>query len=194
MLTPLNKYIFLFFSLILLINCKEEVQTISTKDSVNKQNEVFKEVSQLWVFTSKTLTPEAQNYLNNWEDWRIFNEETNKKPIATISAFQQKSKLLTEKVMALENTLPVFYQKPEIKARLKVLLSHFQSLEMYLQLNNIPVKKVKFYLTEINKEWQALVDKMNELQFKSVIPKEEGEMQMIKLSDTVNQKSLDFKK
>ena len=194
MLTPLNKYIFLFASFILLISCKEEVQTINTKDSVNKQKAVFKDVSQLWVFTPKTLTPEAQNYLNNWEEWRVFNEETNKKPVATISAFQQKSKLLTEKVMALENTLPVFYQKSEIKARLKVLLSHFQSLEMYLQLNNIPVKKVKFYLTEINKEWQALVDKMNELQYKSVIPKEEGEMQMIKLSDTVNQKSLDYKK
>lgn len=175
-------------------NCKNKEQTLSVKDPESKQIDVFGEVSKLWQFSTTELTPAAQIYINGWEEYRVFNEETKTKPLATISAFQQKSKSLTEKVSLLENTLPPFYQTPAIKSRLKVLTTHFQSLDMYLHLDNIPVKKIKYYLTEINQSWRDLHDKMNEIQYKSVIPKEEGEQQMIKLNDTIKDKSSENEK
>lgn len=176
------------------MSCQKKEQIVRPDDSISKQNNMFGELSKMWIFEPKALTPEAQNYLNEWEEWRVFNEEIKNKPVATVSAFQLKSKQLTEKVLALENNLPAFYQKSEIISRLKVFLTHFQSLDMYLHLNDIPVKKVKYYLTEINKTWQSLADKMNELQYKSVIPKEEGEALMMMQNDTINQKTLELSK
>jgi len=180
----------LFYLIIILsIGCeKPEKETISKNDAEKKQNEVFDELSKQWQFTAKTINPEAQVYLNNWEEWRVFNEEISKKPVSTVSAFQKKSKSLTEKVSALENSLPEFYQKQEIRSRLKVLLTQFHALELYIHLDNIPIKKVKFYLDQINKEWQSLIDKMNEIQYKSVIPKEEGEVLLLQKNDTLNNK------
>jgi|688.fasta_scaffold00616_14 hypothetical protein len=182
-------YSLLYFFIALGIGCQEGAEeTISKNASQKKQKDVFDDVSNHWQFTPKTLNPEAQVYLSNWEEWRVFNEEVSKKPVATISAFQKKSKSLTEKVAALETTLPEFYQKQEIKARLKVMMSHFQALEMYIHLDNIPIKKVKYYLDEINKEWQSITDKMNEIQYKSVIPNEEGEVLLLQKNDTLTKK------
>lgn len=175
-------------------NCQSDQNvTVSLSDSEVRQNEVFHEVSKHWQFTSKELTTEAQNYLNNWEEWRAFHEEAKTKPLATLSAFKQKSQLLTERVAALESSIPEFYQNPQIKTRLKVLLTNFQSLDMYLHLDDVPLKKVKYYLAEINKNWQQLIEKMNELQYKSVIPKEEGEINAIIMKDTLSKKNLDEK-
>ena len=113
-----------------------------------------------------------------------FVNEINLKPKSTIGAFQKKASTLSKKVDELSKNIPYKYNLPAIKSRISVLTTKIKTLDLYMQLNQIPDQKVIAILNETNIEITSLQMQMQEIIRKSLIPIEEYESDIIRMKDT----------
>ena len=130
------------------------------------------------------LTPSSQEVINNWNEWRLFLNEMELKPKSSIGAFQKKSKALSKRVMDLNMNIPPTFNKPEVKSRISVLVTKINSINLFINLDDIPDQKVVALVSEVNLELVSLTQQMDEIIRKNAIPKEEGESDMIRMLDT----------
>ncbi|SDH91246.1 hypothetical protein SAMN04488062_11770 [Flavobacterium omnivorum] len=176
-----------FFSLIfLLLSCKDDNQKriAENEKAIQRREIIFTNVQKGWVFYDTPVTEASENSVATWSEWRIFLAELAQKPKKTIGAFQQKSKSLTKKAMALNDNIPFEFSKPQIKSRISTLITKVQMLDLFLNLDNIPDKKVTQLVAEINLELVSLQRQMDKIVDKSNIPVEEGESDLLKMMDT----------
>ena len=171
---------------LLIISCKDDSQ-LRLADNIkdNKKKEiVFANINKNWVFNTTPSNATSQTLTANWTEWRIFLDELSKKPNSTIGAFQQKAKNLSKKAADLKTKIPVRFNGPAIKARITVLITKVNSMDLYINLNQIPDAKVIMLITEINEQVQSLQAQMDEITRRSQIPTEAGESDLIKMMDT----------
>ncbi|MBG6061029.1 hypothetical protein IWX83_000803 [Flavobacterium sp. CG_9.1] len=176
-----------FFSLIfLLLSCKDDNQKriAENEKEIQRREIIFTNVQKGWVFYDTPVTEASENSIATWSEWRIFLAELAQKPKKTIGAFQQKSKSLTKKAMALNDNIPFEFSKPQIKSRISTLITKVQMLDLFLNLDTIPDKKVTQLVAEINLELVSLQRQMDKIVDKSNIPVEEGESDLLKMMDT----------
>lgn len=176
-----------FFSLIfLLLSCKDDDQKriAENEKEIQRREIIFTNVQKGWVFYDTPVTEASEKSVATWSEWRIFLAELAQKPKKTIGAFQQKSKSLTKKAMALNDNIPFEFSKPQIKSRISTLITKVQMLDLFLNLDNIPDKKVTQLVAEINLELVSLQRQMDKIVDKSNIPVEEGESDLLKMMDT----------
>jgi hypothetical protein len=114
----------------------------------------------------------------------MFLAELGQKPKKTIGAFQKKSTELSKKAMALNDFIPTEFNKPQIKARISILITKVRMLDLYIHLNDIPDQNVLVLVGEINTELASLQNEMDKIVQKSKIPLEEGESDLLKMLDT----------
>jgi hypothetical protein len=176
----------LFLLLLLTISCQDnkEQRLIETAKDAKKQEIIFDNINKGWNFNAKPINPASQGLVNMWGEWRIFLNELNRKPKSTIGAFQKKAKELSKKAADLNNNIPVAYNKPEVKSRIAVLISKINSLNLFINLDEIPDQKVVALVTEINIQMISLQSQLDEIVRKNTIPKEEGESDLIQMLDT----------
>ena len=172
--------------ILVLFSCKNEDQKrfAENRKEVQKKEVILSNIQKGWIFYDTPVTEASENSLSSWNEWRIFLTELAQKPKKTITAFQQKSKSLTKKVMALTVQIPVQYDKPQIRSRIGALITKVQMLDLYIHLDNIPYKKVIQLVAEINLELVSLQRQMDKIVEKSKIPIEEGESDLLKMMDT----------
>lgn len=176
-----------FFSLIfLLLSCKNdnEKRIVENKKEIQKREVIFTNIEKGWVFYDTPVTEAAEKSIASWNEWRMFLAELAQKPKKTIGAFQQKSKALSKKAMALNDNIPYEYNKPQIKSRISTLITKVRLLDLFIHLDNIPDKKVTKLVAEINLELVSLQRQMDKIVEKSKIPVEEGESDLLKMMDT----------
>ncbi|MDI6048466.1 hypothetical protein QLS31_01335 [Flavobacterium sp. XS2P24] len=176
-----------FFSLVfLLLSCKNDNQKriAENKKEMQKREVIFKNIEKGWVFYDTPVTEASEKSIASWNEWRIFLAELALKPKKSIGAFQQKSKALSKKVMALNTNIPYEYNKPQIKSRISTLITKVRLLDLFIHLDNIPDKKVILLVSEINLELVSLQRQMDKIVEKSRIPLEEGESDLLKMMDT----------
>ena len=176
-----------FFSLIfLLLSCKDDNQKriAENEKEIQRREIIFTNIQKGWVFYDTPVTEASENSVATWSEWRIFLAELAQKPKKTIGAFQQKSKSLTKKAMALNDNIPFEFSKPQIKSRISTLITKVQMLDLFLNLDTIPDKKVTQLVAEINLELVSLQRQMDKIVDKSNIPVEEGESDLLKMMDT----------
>ncbi len=176
-----------FFSLVfLLLSCKNDNQKriAENKKEMQKREVIFKNIEKGWVFYDTPVTEASEKSIASWNEWRIFLAELALKPKKTIGAFQQKSKALSKKVIALNTNIPYEYNKPQIKSRISTLITKVRLLDLFIHLDNIPDKKVTLLVSEINLELVSLQRQMDKIVEKSRIPLEEGESDLLKMMDT----------
>ncbi|MFV8371569.1 hypothetical protein [Flavobacterium sp. LB2P74] len=176
-----------FFSLVfLLLSCKNDNQKriAENKKEMQKREVIFKNIEKSWVFYDTPVTEASEKSIASWNEWRIFLAELALKPKKTIGAFQQKSKALSKKAMALNDNIPYEYNKPQIKSRISTLITKVRLLDLFIHLDNIPDKKVALLVSEINLELVSLQRQMDKITEKSKIPLEEGESELMKMMDT----------
>ena len=176
----------LFLMLFLTLSCQEnkEQRLIENAKDAKKQEIIFDNINKGWNFNAKPINPASQGLVGMWNEWRIFLSELNQKPKSTIGAFQKKAKELSKKAADLNNNIPVAYNKPEVKSRIAVLISKINSLNMFINLDEIQDKKVVTLVYEINIQLVSLQSQLDEIVRKNTIPKEEGESDLIKMLDT----------
>lgn len=172
--------------ILVLFSCKNEDQKrfAENRKEVQKKEVILTNIQKGWIFYDTPVTEASENSLSSWNEWRIFLAELAQKPKKTITAFQQKSKALTKKVMALTAQIPVQYDKPQIRSRIGTLITKVQMLDLYIHLDNIPDKKVTQLVAEINLELVSLQRQMDKIVEKSKIPIEEGESDLLRMMDT----------
>ncbi|MFT3794643.1 hypothetical protein [Flavobacterium sp.] len=175
----------LFFSLMLLFSCRDEdAQRQAALKDAQKKEQIFTNINNGWNFTPPSLNPQTQGMLNNWSELRLFLQALTQKPKSSIGAFQKKSKELSTKAKDLNNNIPQAFNKPEVKSRISVLTTKINSINLYINLQEIPDQKVVGLVRDVNEELLALYRQMDEIVRKSNIPKEEGESDMLRMLDT----------
>jgi hypothetical protein len=176
----------LFLVLFLTLSCQEnkEQRLVENAKNAKKQEIIFDNINKGWNFNAKPINPASQGLIGMWKEWRIFLSELNQKPKSTIGAFQKKAKELSKKAADLNNNIPMAYNKPEVKSRIAVLISKINSLNLFINLDEIPDEKVVALVTEINIQMISLQSQLDEIVRKNTIPKEEGESDLIQMLDT----------
>ena len=180
------KYIYIFLIIFGFFSCKndnEKRQVESIKD-IKKKELIFSIIEKAWVFNAKPINETSRSSTLTWKEWREFLAELDQKPKKTIGAFQKKSAELSKKAMALNDLIPLEFNKPQIKARIAILITKVQMLDLYIHLTDIPEQKVIALIPEINIQLIALQNEMDKIVQKNKIPLEEGESDLLKMLDT----------
>jgi len=177
---------FSFFIILLLFSCKNENEKrqVDNEKDTKKKELIFTNIEKGWVFNSNPINATSQANTSSWNEWRLFLEELGQKPKKTIGAFQKKSTEISKKAMALNDNIPLDFNKPQIKSRISALITKVRLLDLFIHLDNIPDQKVIGLVTEINEEMVSLQSQMDKIVQKSKIPLEEGESDLIKMLDT----------
>lgn len=170
---------------VLLFSCNDKEERMADSKKAAKHNDsVFAIINQNWKFNIPPVPQKVQSAIGNWQDWRIFNQELQQKPKSSLTAFRLKAKNLSAKTGVLNNNIPPRFNKPAVRSRISTLNTKIKSLEMYLDLEYIPTKKVIPIIQDISTEVISIQNQMNEIIVKSEIPKEEGELIMLQALDT----------
>lgn len=179
------KFIYSFLLLLVLVSCND-FSDLNAESKKNKQrNEaVFKAISKEWNFVFPVTKPEIQTTLNEWKDWRQFQNELEQKPKTSLLAFQMKIENVSKRADSLHLTVPAKYNNPQVRSRLITLDTQLNSLNTYMHLQVIPEKKVIGLIKSVNEEIKSVYKQLDEIIIKEAIPMEIGEADLIKALDT----------
>lgn len=184
----MKKYLTLVVLLVagIITSCKEDdsKRVAEQERYQEKRTQVLTNISRAWKFREIQLSPRSQELVQDWAQWRLFFSELSNTPTGTIEAFQKKSKDLTRKADDMFQTLPEGMQIVELRSRFLVLLNYFRSLEMFVNLDEIPEQKVMLLIQEINQQLSSIELQMEEMHRKKDIKMEAGEAEMLRLLDT----------
>lgn len=180
------KILVFFAAFLLLFSCQDDdkERAIAQVKQEKKKEEVFNIINKNWNFNGNPINASSQNLVQNWAEWRTFLKEIDQKPKSSVGAFQKKAKVLSKKSAELNNNLPSNYNKPEVRSRISALTVKINSLNLFINLQNIPQEKVIALIPEINQALQSLQLQFSEIDQKSQIKMEDGEAEMIKMLDT----------
>ena len=176
----------LLFAALILLSCgnDDEKRLAEQRKDAKAKELIFNNINKGWNFTVPSLNPTTQSMIGNWSELRVFLNEVNQKPKSSIGAFQKKAKTLSIKAAELNNNIPLKFNKPEIKSRISVLITKINSINLFINLDDIPDQKVVALVKDTNEELNSFYRQMDELVRKSEIPKESGESDMIRMLDT----------
>ena len=180
------KSFYIVFLSILFFSCQNDnkLLLIEQQKEAEKKEVVFKSIEKGWGFTISPLEPETQAKVKNWLEWQNLLTEIHQNPKSSIGAFQKKAVVLSKKVAELNVNIPPEFDKPQIKARIAVLITKVKSMSLYINLNQIPSGKVVKLIGEINTEIDFFQLQMEEIVKRSKIPLEEGEQDLLRMKDT----------
>ncbi len=172
--------------LLLTVSCKEDdsQQLASRARDLKKKEAVFASLQKNWVFQAPALNPQTQEAARDWQVWRQFQAELRQKPQSSVDAFRKKAKTLTQRVRALSMGIPIVFDKPEIRARITALTVTIQSLDLYVNLDDIPIEKVIACIREINLTLGSMTTQMEEIIARGNVRLEKGESDMLRMLDT----------
>lgn len=176
-------YIFFFFAL---FSCQDE-DNKREKDrlkNAEKSEVIFNKINQNWNLTSGNSTREVETILNSWNEWKDFVNELEQKPKSSINAFRKKAIALSRKAENLNKNIPPKFDNPQVKSRISIILTQIHSLDLYMNLDQIPADKIAQIIPNINKGMHSLQSQFQEILRKEKIPLETGESDMIKMLDT----------
>lgn len=190
---------FKLYSLLLLVTFLFSCQQDDAKSKaeklkdIKKKEAVFYAINEAWFFDIPEMTEKARVITNNWAELRLFVTELDQKPTSSIGAFQKKAKILSKKVAELNNNIPAEFNTTPVRSRIAILNTKINSLNLYINLRDIPVKKVEKILAEINVELYWFYEQMEEIIIRSEIPAEEGEPDFMLMKDSTRAISTDTK-
>jgi hypothetical protein len=167
--------------LLIIVACNNDTKTraLEIAKAAKQKELVFNSINKAWIFIPRDLSPESQSIVNNWNEWRLFIYELNQKPNGTIGAFQRKTKILIQKSDLLTTTIPEIINKPQVRSRLMALITKLKALYTFINLDQIPERKVILFISDLNIEINAFQDQIEEIVQRRHIQKEEGEAEML---------------
>lgn len=181
----MQKSFFLFLFSLLLICCNEETTSLDNEKILAKNKQTYNLINSVWDLTIPNPSPTVKKDIANWNEWQQLVIELQQKPKSNLTAFQLKTKNISGKIDSLEYNIPDKYNKPAVKSRIASLNSKIKMLDNYINLSDVPEKKIKNILPEINNEIIGLVNQLEEVILKNQIPIEEGESYILKAKDTM---------
>lgn len=173
-------------TLFVLFSCQDE-DSIREKErlkTIEKSEVLFDKINKSWNFKEVNTTPEVQSILHSWNQWNDFALELEQKPKSSINAFRKKAIALSKKAESLNTSIPAKFDNPQVKSRIAILITQLHSLDLYINLDQIPADKVLEIIPKVNLGLQSLDAQFQEILRKEKIPLEQGEADMIRMLDT----------
>ena len=183
-------FIITLLGMFMLISCNEKTKQITPIKQPISKDSLVRIIHDKWKFTVTLNNPKVSQNLSNWEDWRNYVNELTISPNASLDHLKRKAQNLVSSTTVLKNSIPEKYNKQETKARLAVLLTNVQNLDMLLELEPLNVKEITKLITNIQKNTNSIINQFNEFEIKSQIPRELGEDQLIQPIDTIKRATL----
>ncbi|MBS7787616.1 hypothetical protein KIH23_09935 [Flavobacterium sp. CYK-55] len=179
------KHLLVLCLLVLTSACQQtdEHELIQQQKALQARTLVLNEIKNGWHFHTPALRSDTQNMLRNWSELRQFNSEIMQTPGSSIGGFQKKAKSLSKKALELSKSIPAEFDKPEVKSRIAALTTKINQINLYLNIREIPAKKISTLVADADAAWSALYREMNEIVQKSKIPLEEGESDILMMQD-----------
>jgi hypothetical protein len=180
------KFITLIVPLLFLFSCQDE-DAIREKERLKnseKAEVLFQKINKSWTLKEFNTNAEIETILKNWNEWSDFSREIEQKPKSSINAFRKKAIALSKKAENLNKNIPEIFNNPQVKSRISIIITQLHALDLYINLDKIPVDKVTAIIPKINKGMQSLEAEFQEILRKEKIPIEQGEADMIKMLDT----------
>lgn len=165
-----------------LTSCKKEIdQSQIEQTKIQQYNDsVFTHLMKEWKFKIPKPSKELAPILEEWKAWTALMNELKLRPVSTIGAFQKKATTLTEVAQNLTyQGYPIQLDTPDIKARYSTLLTSFQNLEMFIDLDPVDIEQVDKWLNNIQLSLDDIVRMMEENLVRQNYVKEEGEATML---------------
>ena len=173
-----------------MLSCKKETTQADKPVATISQDSLVRSIHDKWKFTIAINNPTITKNLSNWEDWRNYVNELTIAPNPSLGNLAHKTTKLVSMVAVLKNSIPEKYNKQETKARLALLETNIQSLDMLLGLEPINIKEIHKLLANIQKNTNSIINQFNEFEVKAQIPKEIGESELIQPVDTIKRATL----
>ena len=182
------------FSSILFFSCKQNDEQVLLVEKMKKKNRAsFEQINKAWQLNIPITSPEVRGVLNQWQEWKNFEEELQQKPKSSINAFKHKVLNLVAKSSILHENVPPRFNIPQVRSRIVALQTKILALDTYFSLDVVPHEKVQNLIAAINKELNAFYMQCEEIIIKNSIPTEIGEPKIISISDTTrNAKAINF--
>lgn len=173
-----------------ILACKKETVQTEKPVATISQDSLVRSIHDKWKFTVAINNSTISKNLSNWEDWRNYVNELTIAPNPSLGNMAHKTTKLVSMVAVLKNSIPEKYKKQETKARLALLETNIQSLDMLLGLEPINIKEIHKLLANIQKNTNSIINQFNEFEVKAQIPKEIGESELIQPVDTIKRATL----
>lgn len=179
---------------LLMASCADDdaKRRAETLRSEKHNDSVLKMLGNNWRFDVQDVTPNVTRRVSTWNEWQQFKSELEQKPAGTLSAYRQKTKSLVKRADDLRNNIPLFFDKPQVRSRIGVLITKIKSLHTYVNIDAIPEARIRQLTGEIAKETNSLQNQLDELIRISEIPREMGEEEMLRALDTVRMANPDI--
>jgi hypothetical protein len=176
----------LILMLLSLVSCQEDpkIRALEQEKEAKKQEVIFNNINKGWNFNTQLTNETARSLTTSWAEWRLFLNELGQKPKSSIGAFKQKARTLSKKAADLNNNIPGKYALSEVKSRIAAISSKINSINLYINLQQIPDSKIVKLVQEINIEVASLQFQLDEITRKSNIKIEDGESDMLRMLDT----------
>lgn len=180
------KCLALILPLIMLFSCQNdnEIREKERLKNIEKSEKIFDKINKSWEFNDVRSSEEVRAILKNWNEWNDFSRELSQKPKSSINAFRQKAIALSKKAEDLNKNIPEKFNNPQVKSRISIIVTQLRSLDLYINLDQIPADKVINLIISVNKGMQSLEAQFQEILRKEKIPLEQGEADMIRMLDT----------
>jgi hypothetical protein len=175
-----------FASSLTLVSCQEDpkIRLLEQEKEAKKQEVIFNNINKGWNFNTQLTNETARSLTSSWTEWRVFLNELGQKPKSSIGAFKAKAKTLSKKAADLNNNIPVMFAVPEVKSRIATINTKINSINLFINLQQIPDTKIIKLVQEINVEVASLQFQLDEITRKSNIKIEDGENDMLRMLDT----------
>jgi hypothetical protein len=182
------------FCSVIFFSCnKNEEQALIVEKMEKKNRASFEQINKAWQLNIPITSPEVRGVLNQWQEWKNFEEELQQKPKSSINAFKHKVLNLVAKSTSLHENVPPRFNIPQVRSRIVALQTKILALDTYFSLDVVPHEKVQNLIAGINKELNAFYMQCEEIIIKNSIPTEIGEPKIISISDTTrNAKAINF--
>lgn len=184
--------LFCFTSLALSCNDDEKIREAEALKAKEQSEAILKVISENWKFNVPAVTPRVKNKLESWNEWHSFKSELADKPTGSLTAYRNKIKTIAEKADDLNKNIPPFFNKPQVKSRIMVVVTKIRTLYTYINLDVVQKDKIISAIGEISKETISLQNQLDELVKLSEIPKEKGEEDLLKALDTIRMANPDM--
>ncbi len=172
--------------LIMLFSCQNdnEIREKERLKNIEKSEKIFDKINKSWEFNDVRSSEEVRAILKNWNEWNDFSRELSQKPKSSINAFRKKAIALSKKAEDLNKNIPEKFNNPQVKSRIAIIVTQLRSLDLYINLDQIPAEKVISLIPNVNRGLQSLEAQFQEILRKEKIPLEQGEADMIRMLDT----------
>lgn len=181
-----NRLFFILSIALFFVSCKDNNQKrlAESKKERARKEVIFKKINEGWVFYDTPINETSESTIGTWKELGSLMNELAQKPKKSIGAFQQKAKAIATAAMALDKNIPIQFDKPQIKGRIATVITKAKMLNLYINLDRIPEKKVIQMISETNRELASLQREMDKIVEKSKIPEEEGEADLKRMLDS----------